>query len=245
MEKKTCRFSCVQKGGLKRLGNNERCTEEIADYSMDDTFIRATATAAIDQPLNHVAHEEDPYLSFARPALRHLGDALALAECLSGNRKDADDLIQEAFGRVLGGARNFSSGSPRARVLSVVFSAWLNREMAASPSGSEILGALVPSERPGKQSEAESTDARGGLEQGCDPALLEQVIATLPMNFREALSMRKQGYSYKEISSILGVPIGTVMSRLARARSQLKQALAAHNIYSPHPAQGTLPLSSS
>ena len=162
-------------------------TEEIGDYSMDDTFIRATATAAMDQPLEHAAHDEDPYLSFARPALRHLGDALALAECLSGNRKDADDLIQEAFGRVLGGARNFSSGSPRARVLSMVFSAWLNREIAVSPSGSEILGALVPSERPDKLSEAESADARGGLEQGCDSALLEQVIATLPMNFREEI----------------------------------------------------------
>jgi RNA polymerase sigma factor (sigma-70 family) len=164
--------------------------------------------------------DRDLYIRFARTVLPHLGDALALALCLTGTRVAADDLLQDAVIRALLTIEDFAEGNARAWILSTVFSAWLSRDAAAALAD-EALKSLEQSI--GKTAR---DNARGesNPDQLSDEAALERSITALPAVFREALLLRKQGLSYNKISEITGAPLGTVMSRLARARRQLKQA---------------------
>jgi RNA polymerase sigma factor (sigma-70 family) len=164
--------------------------------------------------------ERELYIRFARTVLPHLGDALALAQCLTGTRAAADDLLQDAVIRALLTIEDFAEGNARAWILSTVFSAWLSRDAAAALTD-QALKSLEQSIA-GAASDDASTAV--DLDQLSDAAALERSITALPAVFREALLLRKQGHSYSKISEITGAPLGTVMSRLARARRQLKQA---------------------
>lgn len=169
------------------------------------------------------ARDGNPHLRVARELLPHLSDALALAQCLTRARVTADDLVQEAFTRAFLSGEDFASYNARARILTMVFSAWLSRGPAASAA--EGKAASGSPQTIGK-SPRRDREAALGLEQNAGPGLIEQSIAALPAVFREVLLLRKQGLSYSRISEVVGVPIGTVMSRLARARRRVKQSLS-------------------
>jgi RNA polymerase sigma factor (sigma-70 family) len=167
--------------------------------------------------------EKDIYLRFARVILPHLGDALSLAQCLTGTRAGAEDLVQEAFIRAFLGLDGFAKGNARAWVLTMVFHAWLSRDATLPPFDPQAHNGLaLATIAPGPN----DASAEIGLDHASDRALVEQSIAALPAVFRETLLLRVQGLSYHKISEIIGVPVGTVMSRLARARRRLKQTTA-------------------
>jgi len=135
---------------------------------------------------------DDDQARFRSVVLPHLAQAYALARWLTGDRVDAEDVVQEACLRAFRGIGGFSGVNARAWLLTIVRHAaytWLGKNRSAS--------LLMVDD-------------------------LEAAIADLPVPFRETLVLRDvQGLDYREIAEVTGVPIGTVMSRLARARRRL------------------------
>ena len=165
---------------------------------------------------------------FEAVALPHLDAAYNLARWLTRNDADAADVVQEAFLRALTYFDGYRHENPKAWLLTIVRNTcyrWLDRNRTA---------AIVPLSREVEERmEAASTDLQGEpvpdpeslAAKHRDAALLNELIAELPPSFREALVLREiEDFSYQEIAAVLGVPIGTVMSRLARARTLLKEA---------------------
>jgi RNA polymerase sigma factor (sigma-70 family) len=169
---------------------------------------------------------EDDQARFASVVQPHLADAYALARWLTGDRADAEDVVQEACLRAFRGIGGFAGVNARAWLLTIVRHAaytWLGKNRSASLLMVDDLEAV------------EQRQASGGsaLDQGpqtpeaaliakVDARRLEAAIAELPVPFRETLVLRDvQGLDYREIAEVTKVPIGTVMSRLARARQRL------------------------
>ena len=171
---------------------------------------------------------EDEKALFARVVLPHLGDAFALARWLTGDRTDAEDVVQDACLRALRGIAGFSGGNARAWVLTIVRHAaytWLGKNRPAALVVTDDLEAVERaafSRGGGGGSEAAGETPEAALIAKAEAARLEAAIQKLPPPFRETLVLRDlQGLDYKEIAKVTGVPIGTVMSRLARARQRL------------------------
>jgi len=154
---------------------------------------------------------------FARP---HAAAALRLARTLVRNEADAQDVLQDSFLRAFRHFRGFSGESPRAWLLSIVrnvsFTHWRKRERDSSEETETDPESEVD---PGPSAEAQ-------LLQACDAREVHAALDRLARVHREVLVLREMDdCSYREISDILGVPIGTVMSRLSRARAQLVKEL--------------------
>lgn len=159
---------------------------------------------------------------FAEVFLPHLVDAYRLARWIAGSRADAEDIVQEASLRAFKGIRTFSGGNTRAWALTIVRNAsysWLAKNR---PS------AVVLTEDLDSHARQQLDQATGGNDVPTPEAALiakmeaEQVrkaVASLPLLFREILVLREiHDLDYRSIAEVIQVPIGTVMSRLARAR---------------------------
>ena len=150
----------------------------------------------------------------------HLAASYNLARWLTGSDHDAEDVVQEAYLRAYRFFEGFHGADGRSWILAIVRNACYTfvrqnrRKLVAIDD--EV---------------AELRDGRPTPEAlrlaDVDRMLLREAIQALPEEFREAIILRElEGLSYKEIGAITGVPIGTVMSRLARARERLERALA-------------------
>ena len=161
---------------------------------------------------------------FAEVVLPHLADALALARWLTGNASDAEDVVQDACVKALAGLGGYAGGSARAWLLAIVRNAaftWLARNRPR-----ELVLVADPAEIVPAADEPYAESPEAALIEQADQAAIEAAIAALPHPFREILVLRDiNGLSYREISAMLAVPIGTVMSRLARARGLLMTEL--------------------
>jgi RNA polymerase sigma-70 factor, ECF subfamily len=165
----------------------------------------------------------DREAGFERTVLRHLGSAYNLARWLTRNDHDAEDLVQESLLRAFQAFDGFRGADARAWLLAIVRNAcftWLsrNRPQEATTQFDEeahtVDGDLLNPERL--------------MVRQREGARVRQAIEGLPAEFREVIVLREiEGLSYKEIAAVADVPIGTVMSRLARARSRLQSGLAA------------------
>jgi RNA polymerase sigma-70 factor (ECF subfamily) len=150
----------------------------------------------------------------------HLDDAYALARWLSGNSADAEDIVQEACLRALRGLDRYSGGNARAWLLAITRNTtftWLARNRPKTLMITEDIEALAP---------ADGATPEEALIAKARAAAIELAIGALPPPFKETLVLRDiNGLSYREIAEITGAPVGTVMSRLARARGLLMAAL--------------------
>ena len=159
---------------------------------------------------------------FEQTILPHLDAAYSLARWLTGNDHDAEDIVQESCLRALKFFGTFRGGNPRAWLLTIVRNTtftWLKRSRAGHEQVDLPDGALEL-EDPAANPEALFA-ATANREE------VRAALAQLPPEFREVIVLRElEDYSYKEIAGIAGVPIGTVMSRLARGRKQLQRLLA-------------------
>ena len=161
--------------------------------------------------------------AFAASVLPHLDAAYNLARWLVRDGHDAQDVVQDALVRALRHFDGFRGGDPRPWLLAIVRNAawaWLGarRPGDVDVPDDELDAALAAGAPP---TDPESLAIRHAQRREIDEA-----IAALPIAFREALVLRElEELSYREIARITDVPIGTVMSRLSRARHLLAVAL--------------------
>jgi RNA polymerase sigma-70 factor (ECF subfamily) len=166
---------------------------------------------------------DDQSSRFEQTLLPHLDAAFNLARWLTASEHDAQDVTQEAYLRALTFFATQRGSNPRAWLLTIVRNTcftWLQKnrpkEVSAPISPDDVLDAGTTSLNP------EVLAIRRA-----DRELVRQAIAELPVEFREVIVLREmEELSYKEIGEVAGIPLGTVMSRLARARAQLEQNLA-------------------
>jgi RNA polymerase sigma factor (sigma-70 family) len=156
---------------------------------------------------------------FEALALPHMDAAYNLARWLSRSPTDADDIVQEAMLRAFRAFDGFRGDSIRPWLLAIVRNCW--RSSAAQTRARQHAPLPAEDDRPlafdGPDPEAEAL-------QASERRRLDAVIALLPDDFREVLILREmEDLSYREIAEATGAPIGTVMSRLARARAMLKE----------------------
>jgi RNA polymerase sigma-70 factor, ECF subfamily len=152
--------------------------------------------------------------------LPHLDAAYNLARWLVRTGDDAEDVVQEAYLRAFHYADGFRGGDARAWLLTIVRNTsykWL-RKNAANASAAQFDEEI-------HSSTLETSNPEQLLLQNADGRLVETALSRLPPRFREALVLRElEGLSYKEIAGIMGMPIGTVMSTLSRARERFRVA---------------------
>jgi len=180
-----------------------------------------TSSAPLQQAAVKRISPGDANARFRSVVLPHLDDAYALARWLTGSRADSEDVVQEACVRALRGIGNFSNGNARAWVLTIVRHttySWLQKNRPAAVVLVEDIEAVSCTHS--RELDVETPET--ALIAQDEATLLEAAIATLPAPLRETLVLREvQELSYREIAEVTGVPIGTVMSRLARARGRI------------------------
>ena len=166
----------------------------------------------------------DRRLRFETQALPHLDAAYNLARWLARPPLDADDIVQDALLRAFRAFDSFRGDNVKPWLLSIVRNCFLT---AAARTGRARTEPILPDGEPGADdpawiaNEPDPEEAAIGADER---RRLDEVMARLPQEFREVLVLRElEDLSYREIAQITGAPIGTVMSRLARARGMLKE----------------------
>jgi RNA polymerase sigma-70 factor, ECF subfamily len=166
---------------------------------------------------------DDTNLRFEQLVLPHLDAAFNLARWLTGSDHDAQDVTQEACLRALRFFATQHGSNVRAWLLAIVRNTcctWLAKNRPR-----EVVGSLAADDF----MNAGTTDLNPEVLalRTADRDLVRQMIADLPLEFREVIVLRElEGLPYKEIGEVTSVPLGTVMSRLSRARAQLEKRLA-------------------
>jgi RNA polymerase sigma-70 factor, ECF subfamily len=157
---------------------------------------------------------------FEAQVLPHLDAAYRFARWLARSPADADDLVQEAFLRAFRGFGKLRGGDVKAWLLTIVRNCHLTalrQRRATVPLPQE------PDENFGGGVLAATEDPAGASLAADEQRTLDRLIAALPQEHREVLLLRElEDLSYREIAAVTAVPIGTVMSRLARARAALR-----------------------
>jgi RNA polymerase sigma-70 factor (ECF subfamily) len=166
---------------------------------------------------------DDRRRRFEAQVLPHFDAAHNLARWLARPPADADDIVQEAILRAYRGFEGFRGEDAKPWLLAIVRNCFFTAVGQARQSRSVPL-----------PEESAANDDAALIDESPNPELtalrvdqrrkLDQVVATLPQEFREVLILREmEDLSYREIAQVTGAPIGTVMSRLARARAMLKE----------------------
>jgi RNA polymerase sigma-70 factor (ECF subfamily) len=164
-------------------------------------------------------------------ALRHLDAAYSLGRWLLGNEHDAADAVHDAFLRATRSADTYAGGNARAWWLAIVRNCCLAKlavrgkdrrnvaiDQVATDQGRDAADALL--------AHSDVDDLENRVDDAQRRARVAQHLQNLPPEFRETLILREiEELSYREIADVLQMPIGTVMSRLARGRAMLQRAL--------------------
>jgi RNA polymerase sigma-70 factor (ECF subfamily) len=158
---------------------------------------------------------------FEAVVLPHLDAAFNVARWLTRDDREAEEIVQEAFVRALRFFAGYRGGDGKAWLLAIVRNTFFSRKRGGHPGAAmtefdeEVHG--LDRDEPGPEA---------ALLIAEDSRAVARALEELPVEFREVLVLREiEGLSYKEIADVTGLPIGTVMSRLARARRRMQQRL--------------------
>ena len=167
--------------------------------------------------------EQSSAVRFEQIVLPHLPAAYNLARWLVRNDQDAEDVVQEAYLRAFRFFDGYRGGESRTWLLTIVRNtcySWLQRNRAR-----ELTDSIDETD---VEATADFVNPELRLVQDADAQMVRTALAELPLEFREVVVMRElEELSYKEIAAIADLPIGTVMSRLARGRKRLHSLLVA------------------
>ena len=162
--------------------------------------------------------------SFEKAVLPHLDAAYNLARWLTRNDADADDVVQEAYLRAFRFFGGFHGEDGRAWLMGIVRNTsytWMQRNRSPELN--------MPLDEELHEVESKDLSPEALLLQNVDAQILRKAVEELPLEFREVLVLRElDEMSYKQIAAIADLPLGTVMSRLARARKRLQQILVSN-----------------
>ena len=171
----------------------------------------------------------DQAARFRAEILPHLDAAYNLARYLAADPAMAEDVVQDAFLRAFRGFAGWRGDAPRAWLLAIVRNCWRDR-VGTEIARRQVLidhAALSEAQAAAVENIADEADTpEASLIRDDEVEGIRRVIASIPEPFREALILREmEGLPYREIAAMTDVPIGTVMSRLARARDMLARLL--------------------
>ena len=151
----------------------------------------------------------------------HLDAAFNYARWLTKSDADAEDVVQDAAVRALRFFSSLRNDDARAWLLTIVRNTWYARFSKPVRADQHAVLDQMKDERPDEQLDPEAL-----MIQQQAVKRVQRAIEELPVDFREVLVLRElEGLSYKEIAAVIGTPIGTVMSRLARGRERLLAVL--------------------
>jgi RNA polymerase sigma factor (sigma-70 family) len=166
---------------------------------------------------------DDRTAQFEQTFLPHLDAAHNLARWLARNAHDAEDLVQEAYLRAFEHYDSFRGQSARAWLLTIVRNTCFSRLRRTATAGesTEFDEQVHTPQHSADDPESLALKEAASLQ-------LADALRELPEEYREVIVLRElEELSYKEIAGVAGVPVGTVMSRLARARERLRHSLTA------------------
>jgi len=175
---------------------------------------------------NYAVADQERMRRFRDAALPHLDDIYTLARYLMRNSSDADDAVQECYLRALRHFDSYRGPAMKPWLLTILrnvcnaeFARRGRREVPTDYAQDESVAEEMP-----MWQERQASPEKAMLRQQ-DSATIRRLVEELPEPFREAIVLREMNdLSYKEIAEVAGVPVGTVMSRLARARAMLRSA---------------------
>ena len=181
--------------------------------------------------------EQERMRTFQAAALPHLDDVYTLARYLMRNTQDAEDAVQECYLRALRHFDSYRGPAMKPWLLAILrnvcnaeFARRSKEEVPTDYSQDESLAEEMP-----MWQEPQASPEKMIVRQQ-DTATIRRLVAELPEPFREAIVLREMNnLSYQEIAQVAGVPVGTVMSRLARARAMLRAAWNAAEISTKRP----------
>jgi RNA polymerase sigma-70 factor (ECF subfamily) len=161
-----------------------------------------------------------PVRAFEDAVLPHLDAAFNYARWLTRSDAEAEDVVQDACVRALRYFSSLRDDDARAWLFTIVRNAWYSR-LSRRPDLEDAATRGIQDDWPD-----DGLDPEERLLQEHTVALVRTALEKLPVDFREVIVLREiEGLSYKEIAAVVGVPIGTVMSRLARGRERLSAVL--------------------
>jgi RNA polymerase sigma-70 factor, ECF subfamily len=163
-----------------------------------------------------------PRGSFEEVVLPHLDAAYNYARWLTKSDADADDVVQDAYVRAYRFFSSLRDENARAWLLTIVRNTWYSRfPKRVSSEPTQVFDEMTD-DRPD-----DGLDPEALLIQQQVVEKVRRAVEELPVDYREVIVLRElEGMSYKEIAAVAGIPIGTVMSRLARARERLAGVFA-------------------
>ena len=164
---------------------------------------------------------------FEAQVLPYLDAAYRFARWLDRSGDGAEDVAQEALLRAYRSFDDLRSADAKAWLMQIV----RNCHLTACQRRRQVMVPIADTDEPGDGMTLTSTAAgpEATAIQDGERLLLEQLIDAMPAEFREVLILREiEELSYREIATVIGAPVGTVMSRLARARAALRQRWRTH-----------------
>ncbi len=175
-------------------------------------------------PILEVLSQGDPpFAGFEELAVPLFDSLYNFASWLVHNRSNAEDLVQETYLKAL---RSFASFQPGTNFRAWMFRILKNTFLSSCSTLERRLDDAIVSEENGHQLAVVTETPEAILMNQADSQLVQRAMDALPVHYREALLLCEvEEMSYREIAEVLTIPIGTVMSRLARARQAVRKSL--------------------